>query len=327
MRRIAHMPRRQRGTALMVLPKPQSLPREHQIFFEGRLGQDFSRVRIHTDESAAAMAAALGAKAFTVGKDIVFAAGRYQPEIPEGRERLAHELVHVAQQSHGGSGTSQAESRAAAAARRLMRGEAVPPQDQGGAAHGLYCDSDDKKKLVDTGPAARIATTSQAPPTAVSGTPWLRMPSLIGPPGLALTSLKQPTLPLSPLAMPGPVPSLPPFKLMANADILAPFSAYGTSPSAAGFDIRNDWAMAFSTFKNYMPEGLAASSATTFLSAAYQSTLGAEQPSIFDKANLNTKAAHPDELRIPPIPVVSSSTLTTLYEWITKRKNTNAAYF
>jgi hypothetical protein len=65
---------------------------------EARLGQDFSRVRVHTDGKAAAAAGAAGASAYTVGRDIVFGAGQYRPGSAEGQRLLAHELTHVAQQ-------------------------------------------------------------------------------------------------------------------------------------------------------------------------------------------------------------------------------------
>jgi hypothetical protein len=64
---------------------------------EARLGHDFSRVRVHDDTRAAASAQAVGALAYTVGRDIVFGAGRYAPGTAEGARTLAHELVHVAQ--------------------------------------------------------------------------------------------------------------------------------------------------------------------------------------------------------------------------------------
>lgn len=65
---------------------------------EPRLGHDFSRVRVHTDATAAESARVVNAAAYTVGRQIVFAAGRYAPEGAEGRRLLAHELAHVAQQ-------------------------------------------------------------------------------------------------------------------------------------------------------------------------------------------------------------------------------------
>ncbi|HYJ79141.1 MAG TPA: DUF4157 domain-containing protein, partial [Longimicrobiaceae bacterium] len=69
---------------------------------EARFGADFSAVRVHTGEDAAASARAVGARAYTVGRDVVFAAGEYRPETPGGRHLLAHELAHVLQQSPRG---------------------------------------------------------------------------------------------------------------------------------------------------------------------------------------------------------------------------------
>jgi hypothetical protein len=67
-------------------------------FFESRLGHDFSGVRVHTGAAASESASAAGALAYTVGRDVVFAAGRYSPDTPGGRRLLAHELAHVVQQ-------------------------------------------------------------------------------------------------------------------------------------------------------------------------------------------------------------------------------------
>lgn len=74
------------------------LPETVRTHFEPRLGRDFSGVRVHADESAAALSRELGAAAFTVGADVFFANGRYAPETREGQRLLAHELVHTAQQ-------------------------------------------------------------------------------------------------------------------------------------------------------------------------------------------------------------------------------------
>jgi hypothetical protein len=64
-----------------------------------RLGQDFSRVRVHTDTAAGQSAREVDAHAYTVGDHVVFGADRYAPETASGRALLAHELVHVVQQS------------------------------------------------------------------------------------------------------------------------------------------------------------------------------------------------------------------------------------
>jgi hypothetical protein len=65
---------------------------------EARFGHDFADVRVHTHRNAAESARSLGAAAYTVGRDIVFAGGAYAPNTLTGRHLLAHELAHVVQQ-------------------------------------------------------------------------------------------------------------------------------------------------------------------------------------------------------------------------------------
>jgi hypothetical protein len=102
-----HAPRRFSGERQTVAP-----PIVHEVlaacgspldgatraFFEPRLGIDLSSVRVHRDPRAAASADAVGARAYTVGSDIVFADGRYAPGTGEGQRLLGHELAHVLQQ-------------------------------------------------------------------------------------------------------------------------------------------------------------------------------------------------------------------------------------
>lgn len=66
--------------------------------FEPRFGFDFSDVRVHSGREAAGAALSLGARAFTVGRDIFFGAGEYQPSTASGRHLIAHELTHTIQQ-------------------------------------------------------------------------------------------------------------------------------------------------------------------------------------------------------------------------------------
>jgi hypothetical protein len=84
-----------------------------RAFMEPRFGADFSRVRVHADRPAAESADAVGARAYTVGHDIVFAAGAYSPETTEGRELIAHELTHVLQQRSGMRRLQRAVTRGA----------------------------------------------------------------------------------------------------------------------------------------------------------------------------------------------------------------------
>ncbi|MEX0769197.1 MAG: DUF4157 domain-containing protein [Balneolaceae bacterium] len=63
-----------------------------------KMGSDFSGVNIHTGHQASQMNQELGAKAFTVGSDIYFNRGQYNPHSSEGKRLLAHELTHTVQQ-------------------------------------------------------------------------------------------------------------------------------------------------------------------------------------------------------------------------------------
>ncbi len=78
----------------------QPLDVETRAFMEPRFGHDFSEVRVHTDSLATQSAESLNAIAYTVGQDVVFAEGRYEPETRGGKHLLAHELTHVLQQGN-----------------------------------------------------------------------------------------------------------------------------------------------------------------------------------------------------------------------------------
>lgn len=76
----------------------QPLAADVRAPLEARFGQDFSRVRVHSDARAAASASAVGASAYTVGRHIVFGSGQFRPGSTDGQRLLAHELTHVLQQ-------------------------------------------------------------------------------------------------------------------------------------------------------------------------------------------------------------------------------------
>ena len=98
--------RSREGTAVFedrvnsIRNRGQPLPASVRSFFAPRFGYDFSGVRVHTDSHATEAAQAVNAKAFTIGKDIVFGSGQYAPQTSEGKQLLAHELTHVLQQQH-----------------------------------------------------------------------------------------------------------------------------------------------------------------------------------------------------------------------------------
>jgi hypothetical protein len=73
-------------------PIPGDVRRDMELW----LGHDFANVRIHTGELAGASAEAVAAHAYTVGRHIVFAPGRFAPDSVAGKQLLAHELTHAA---------------------------------------------------------------------------------------------------------------------------------------------------------------------------------------------------------------------------------------
>ena len=81
---------------------------------EGHFGHDFSRVRIHHDESAAQFLCDANAVALTHGMHLLFAPELYQPQTLGGLELIGHELAHVVQQSKTGPRRAPIELEAAA---------------------------------------------------------------------------------------------------------------------------------------------------------------------------------------------------------------------
>jgi hypothetical protein len=79
----------------------QPLPESVNAFFKPRFGTDFSRVRMHTDAKAVEATRAINAHAFTVGNEMMFGKGQYEPESMPGKKLIAHELTHVMQQDNG----------------------------------------------------------------------------------------------------------------------------------------------------------------------------------------------------------------------------------
>ncbi len=78
------------------------LEQNTRALMETRFGHDFSQVRVHTDQNAAASARDMNARAYTVGDDIVFGKGQYHPAAASSQRLIAHELAHVVQQRQTG---------------------------------------------------------------------------------------------------------------------------------------------------------------------------------------------------------------------------------
>jgi hypothetical protein len=128
---------RKTSSVLDVVGQGRGQPLDPELLaeMEGRLDDDFSDVRIHTNRDAADSAADVRAQAYTVGNEVVFGDGSPALDSPEGKRTLAHELTHVVQQRNGpvdgtptGDGiavsdpSDRFEQAAAANADRLMSG-------------------------------------------------------------------------------------------------------------------------------------------------------------------------------------------------------------
>jgi hypothetical protein len=62
---------------------------------EARFGRSFAHVRVHADGEAPRMAAVARARAFTLGRHVVFGLGQYRPDTSMGAALMWHELTHV----------------------------------------------------------------------------------------------------------------------------------------------------------------------------------------------------------------------------------------
>ena len=90
-----------------------------RAFFEPRFGRDFGAVRIHADDRASEAARSVSARAFTVGRHMVFGGGEYSPGTTEGRTLLAHELTHTIQQGAATAGPIRRQGAPAAPRRSI----------------------------------------------------------------------------------------------------------------------------------------------------------------------------------------------------------------
>ena len=85
----------------------KSLDESTRLFMESRFNYDFSNVKIHDNPIAAKSADSINALAYTLGNDIVFNSGQYNPNSDSGKRLLAHELTHVLQQNKNNSSLIQ----------------------------------------------------------------------------------------------------------------------------------------------------------------------------------------------------------------------------
>ena len=79
--------------------KGRSLNITEKNYFEPKFGRDFSKVRIHENDSSAEK---IHAKAYTTKNHIVFNQGEYSGTSSGDKKLMAHELTHVVQQGSKG---------------------------------------------------------------------------------------------------------------------------------------------------------------------------------------------------------------------------------
>ncbi len=89
--------------AVSALGSGEAMSASDRSFFEPRLGQDLSHVRMHRGPAAETAAQSIGARAFTIGSNIAFGKGEYGTD-HAARHLIAHELAHVQQNSLRGDG-------------------------------------------------------------------------------------------------------------------------------------------------------------------------------------------------------------------------------
>ena len=127
------------------------LAKSEAAFFEPRFSRSFDDVRIHTGRQADAVANAINARAFTVGNDIAFANGEYNPDSAKSRHLLAHELTHTVQQT-GGTG-----SYSAAVPEYLVGNAVILRQELNGRWSGMASGKNWNKESVPTQPKIVMA--------------------------------------------------------------------------------------------------------------------------------------------------------------------------
>jgi len=161
--------REARGAA----PLPAALAAE----LTAQLGVDLSRVRVHTDDLAARLAAALGARAFTAGEDIFFARGAYDPTTTAGRALIAHEVMHVAQHARGAISDSERvisapddphERQADAFARRFAPAPVTAPGTATNAGDAAFGAEPPAQAALATRAAGREPRIDRAPAAGAS---------------------------------------------------------------------------------------------------------------------------------------------------------------
>jgi len=140
----------------------QPIPRVVRQPMEAVFRHALSDVRLHTDEAASQAARTVGAQAFTVGRRIYFAAGRFQPTA-DGAALLGHELTHVMQQTAAPRPMLKADRSAAP---RMVQ---LAPESH--AERQAEETETQIRQLFEAAPAAPMVLKRSAPPARSDSSP------------------------------------------------------------------------------------------------------------------------------------------------------------
>jgi Domain of unknown function (DUF4157) len=142
-----------------------------RALMEPRFGRDLSGVRVHTGAQADESARAVGARAYAVGHDTVFAAGQYNPGSREGLRLLAHEVSHTVQQTGGGGAGGGLSSAAPAVAREPTPQDAPKKDDANKKPDPVTVTAPAEELLNPSGPIAPVKGSGQASGGGTGQTP------------------------------------------------------------------------------------------------------------------------------------------------------------
>jgi hypothetical protein len=202
----------------------QRLPEAVQQKMEAFFGSRFDDVRVHVGNEASS----IGALAFTIGTDLYFAPGQYNPQTLQGQQLLGHELTHVVQQRAGrvrnpmGTGLAVVQDPALEAEAERM---------------GLRASMTATPSPAAAGPAIRGRTATA---TATAARPTPAAPLLPARATVPVPALPPPSAPavgraVLPAARPGPVAApRPTFAGSTPIRRGSPFGAAFRAPAPAG---------------------------------------------------------------------------------------------
>jgi hypothetical protein len=150
-------------TSLVAGSSGRPLEQRTRAEMESKFGADFGQVRIHTDAVAENSALAASARAITIGQDIAFGSGFYDPATSAGKRLIAHELAHVIQQNQQSGrcvsrAAAESEARQAGADVASGRAAAVTGSASVGAQADLMSKEEIKRKIAEIDVKARQTT-------------------------------------------------------------------------------------------------------------------------------------------------------------------------